>query len=208
MGRTRIESLGVLVAVHQLDHGHGRGIAIAEARLQDPRIAAVTVCIARAQGLEQLRHHGIVPDPGERKSAGMQIATLGQRDQPVGDAPQFLRLVQRRCDLLIRRKERVNGQYHRLVCKRGKKPSLEPVLSIQHVGTDFHGNLCISFADIPDLDIHKAEKRVCISSRPPYFFQIIHILSIFHIRGDNISQGSSLLGSSLCSLRKDLLPHE
>src|SRR5690242_14084082 len=58
--RTRVEALGGGVAIDQLDDGHGRVVAIAEARLEDADVAAIAVLVTRADDAEELLHLGLV----------------------------------------------------------------------------------------------------------------------------------------------------
>src|SRR3546814_8366744 len=58
--RAGVLTLGVRIAIDQLDHSHRGGIAIAETRLQDPGISPVALGIARRQRLEQLGRRGVV----------------------------------------------------------------------------------------------------------------------------------------------------
>src|SRR5439155_9180030 len=66
----------------ELDEDHLRRIATARAELEDARIAARALRIARREFLEQLVHRELVlRERRERLAARVQIAALGQRDQ-------------------------------------------------------------------------------------------------------------------------------
>ena len=55
-----ILALGIDVAVDELDDRHRRRVAVAEAGLQDARIAAVAVRIALGEHVEELLDDGLV----------------------------------------------------------------------------------------------------------------------------------------------------
>src|SRR4051795_5350451 len=52
--RSGVLTLRLDVAIDKLDHRDGRGIAVAETRLEHSGIAAVAILVARTQHLEQL----------------------------------------------------------------------------------------------------------------------------------------------------------
>ena len=54
LDRAGILTLGRDVAIDEFDHGQRRVVAIAEAGLQDARIAAVTILVTRAENVEEL----------------------------------------------------------------------------------------------------------------------------------------------------------
>src|SRR5690606_5497029 len=83
-----VDTLRVRIAIHQLDHRHRRGIAIAEAGPQDPGIAARPVRIALRQGGEQLAYHRIVVQLRRHLPPRMQVAPLAQRDQLLDVGPK------------------------------------------------------------------------------------------------------------------------
>src|SRR3954451_3589191 len=62
-------TLGAIVTVDELDHGHGCIVALAEAGLHDPEVAAVTVGVARRDRLEQPLHRGLAADLRDRQAA-------------------------------------------------------------------------------------------------------------------------------------------
>jgi len=99
--RSGIRSPSRFVSVDQFSNGHRCGIAEAEPSLQNARIATGTVGVTRTQCLEQLRHHGLIADAGESLTTRMKIATLGKRNESIGNPAQFFRLWQCRYDLLV-----------------------------------------------------------------------------------------------------------
>src|SRR6185437_12314117 len=112
--RTRIEALGVHVAVDELDHRDRGIIAIAIAGLEDSGIAALAVLIAATEHRKELLHLGLVANLRDRLAAGMQVTALGERDQLLDDRPQFLGLGQRGHDLLVLDQRRRHVGEHRL----------------------------------------------------------------------------------------------
>src|SRR5580704_4651282 len=83
--RSGILALGLDVAIDELDHRDRRVVAVAEARLHDAQIAAVTLLVAWADDLEQLLDHRDVADLGDRLAPRMQVAALAERDQLFDD---------------------------------------------------------------------------------------------------------------------------
>src|SRR5262245_31082809 len=75
VGRT----LGVLVAVDELDHRHCGAVAVPETGLEDTGVAPCPLLVARADGLEELLHAGEAADLGDRLPARMKVAAFGQR---------------------------------------------------------------------------------------------------------------------------------
>src|SRR5262249_7720105 len=94
LGRAGISSLRVDIAIDEFDHTDRRRVAVTEAGLEHPRIAAVALLVARADDLEQLLDHGHVADFGDRLAAGMQVAALAERHQLLDDRTEVLRLRQ------------------------------------------------------------------------------------------------------------------
>src|SRR5215471_19698714 len=76
------------VAIDKFDDRDGRGIAVAEAGLEHPRIAAVTVLVTGSQHLEQLLHHADIAHLRDRLTARVKIAALGKRDKLLDDRTQ------------------------------------------------------------------------------------------------------------------------
>src|SRR6266700_5923544 len=98
---TGIETLGGFVAVNKLDHCDRRGIAIAKARLEDPRIAAVAILVAGTDHLEELLDHRDVANLRHRLPARMQVTAFAERDKLLDHRPQILGLRQGSDDLLV-----------------------------------------------------------------------------------------------------------
>src|SRR3546814_9305670 len=90
-----------LIAVDQLDDRHRRHVAVAEAGLQHPAVAAVALLVAAGQFVEQLGRDLRVAQHRERLAAGVQVAALAEGDETVDDAPQVFRLRQGGLDLLV-----------------------------------------------------------------------------------------------------------
>src|SRR6185312_10575756 len=88
--------------VEQLDERHRRGVALAEAELQDPQVAPRARLVARAELVEELADDVTVAQAVEREPPVGERRLLGERDQRLGDAAQLLRLRQRRLDRLVR----------------------------------------------------------------------------------------------------------
>src|SRR5688572_22723817 len=78
--RAAVLALGVEVAVDQLDDAHRRGVAGAQAGLDDTGIAAVAVGVALRQHVEQLDQLGVVEQPRMGEAAIGEAALLGERD--------------------------------------------------------------------------------------------------------------------------------
>ena len=69
-------------ALDQLEEDHLGGVGATGAELDDPRVAAGTLCVARRDLLEQLVDNELVlAELGEGPAAGVQVAPLGERDQ-------------------------------------------------------------------------------------------------------------------------------
>src|SRR3546814_783311 len=114
LGRSGVLALGGGVAVDQLDDRHRRHVAVAEAGLQHPAVAAVALLVAGRQLVEQLGGNLRVAQHRERLPAGMQVAALAQGDETVDDASEVLRLGQRGLDLLVLHQGRRHVGEHRL----------------------------------------------------------------------------------------------
>src|SRR5215218_3724712 len=85
LGRARILAARIDVTIDELDHGHRRIVAEAEASLQNAGVAAVAVLVASAKNGEELLHHGLVAQLRHGLAAGMQVAALAERDQLLDD---------------------------------------------------------------------------------------------------------------------------
>ena len=87
--------------IDQFDERHRRVVADAKAHLQDPRVAARTRLVARAELVEQLGDDVAVTQAVEREAAVRERCILGQRDQRLDDAAQFLGLRDRGLDRFV-----------------------------------------------------------------------------------------------------------
>src|SRR5690606_20538250 len=94
-------ALGRRVAVHEFNDRHRRHVAIAEAGLQDAHVATLTLLVAGPEYLEQARDMLVLLQLRRRQAAGVQIATLCERDQLLHDRAQFLRLGKGGLDLFV-----------------------------------------------------------------------------------------------------------
>src|SRR6266851_5008587 len=99
--RAGILAFGFGIAVDQLDDRHRRIVAVAIAGLDDARIAAGPGGVTLGENRQQLVGERLILQPGDRQPPGMQPAALAERDQPLDDRPQILRLGQRGADLLV-----------------------------------------------------------------------------------------------------------
>src|SRR6266568_5781836 len=79
--RAGIQALGIDVAVDELDHGHRRVVAVAEAGLDDAGVAALAVLVAGRQYVEQLPDLVLVAHLGDRLAAHGEPALLAEGDQ-------------------------------------------------------------------------------------------------------------------------------
>src|SRR5215475_5851048 len=101
LDRTGILALGIDVAVDELDHGHRRVVAVAEAGLDDARVTALAVLVAGRQRVEQLLDHVGVAHLGDGLAAVGEPALLAERDELLDDRTQLFGLGQRGDDLLV-----------------------------------------------------------------------------------------------------------
>src|SRR5690606_16822111 len=92
---------GRLRTVDQLDVGHGRIVASAEAALEDAQVATRTARVTRAERGEQVADGFLVAQAREGEAAVGDAVDLGQRDQRLGDAAQFLGLGQGGLDQFV-----------------------------------------------------------------------------------------------------------
>ncbi len=87
--------------VDELDVRHRRAVADAEAALQDARVAALALAVTRAELDEELADRDLVAKTRKSEAAIGDAVGLGERDQRLGDATQFLRLRQRGADQFV-----------------------------------------------------------------------------------------------------------
>ncbi len=101
---------GVVLAADELDVGDFRGIAAAIADAQNPRVPARPLRESGRERLEQLAHDLVVRQFGQHHATRVQRLAGGvsgrdaaprDRDQPLDERPQLLRLRHRRLDLLV-----------------------------------------------------------------------------------------------------------
>src|SRR5882724_9860939 len=85
LGRTGVLALGIDVAVDEFDHGHRRVVTVAEARLDDAGVAALTVLVAGRQRVEQLPDLVEVTQLGDRLAAQRQPALLAEGNELLDD---------------------------------------------------------------------------------------------------------------------------
>src|SRR5216683_2821463 len=104
LDRAGIEALGVGIAVDQLDHGHRRGVAVAEASLEYAGVAAAALLVALGESGEDLLDQLRVLQRRDRLPACMQAAALAQGHKLLDDATQLLGFRQRGADLLVLQK--------------------------------------------------------------------------------------------------------
>ena len=79
----------------------GGAVAEAESGPHDPRIASVPPLEARSEVREQLADRFQLSNARNCQPPRVQIATLSKSYQPLDIGPEFLRLRQRRSDLLV-----------------------------------------------------------------------------------------------------------
>src|SRR3546814_417956 len=129
LGRAGVLALGCGIAVDQLDDRHRRHVAVAEAGLQHPAVAAVALLVAAGQFVEQLGRDLRVAQHRERLAAGVQVAALAEGDETVDDAPQVFRLRQGGLDLLVLHQgSRQIGEHRLAVADRAvETPAVETV---------------------------------------------------------------------------------
>ncbi len=123
-----------------LEQFNERGVAgVAETALvplDDPRVAARTVRIARRDFGEQLGDHLLVVEPRYCQAPGVQGVLLGQRDQLFDERADFLRLGDGRDDPVMR--EQRPGQIaHKRVAMAGAAVKGAAGFEVSHGGFPF-----------------------------------------------------------------------
>src|SRR5690349_18623801 len=83
--RTGILALGLDVAIDELDDRHRGGVAVAETRLQHAGVATLARLVALSQRADHLGGQCLVAQRGDQLAAGMEAATLAQRDELFDD---------------------------------------------------------------------------------------------------------------------------
>src|SRR5438477_4717958 len=99
--RPGIKALGIHVAIDEFDHRARCRVAMAETRLENPRIAAIALGIALGQHIEELLDLGLIADLGDRLATCREIALLAERYHLLDHRTQILGLWQRANDLLM-----------------------------------------------------------------------------------------------------------
>src|SRR5690606_28025788 len=97
----------------ELDERHRRRIAAPVAHLQNAEIPARPLPEPRPELGEQPPDRGLVTQPIERETAAARPVLLRERDQRLDDAPQLLRLRQRRAYRLVLQQRRREIPIHR-----------------------------------------------------------------------------------------------
>src|SRR5258707_5761519 len=103
----------------QLDISHRRRITDAHTALEDTQVATLALAVTRTELEEQLAHGDLVTQTREREAAIGDAIDLGQRDQRLGDAAQFLGLGQRGADELMLEQRRGHVLEHRFAMAAG-----------------------------------------------------------------------------------------
>src|SRR3954462_4990727 len=119
-------------ALHQLEQRHLRRVRLPRPQLQDPRVAARTLRVARRDLVEQLVDDELVlAERRQRLTPRVQVAALGQGDQPLDLGLHGLRLRGRGLDPLV--VDQLLGQVHqeRLAVRRVAR-QLVPVPLVAH----------------------------------------------------------------------------
>src|SRR5258706_2121136 len=105
--------------VDEFDEGHRCVVADAEAHLEDARVAARARLVARAELAEQLGDDIAIAGSIECEAPVRERRLLGQRDQRLDDAAQFLGLGDRGLDRLVREQRVAHVAQHRLAMLAG-----------------------------------------------------------------------------------------
>src|SRR5262249_21664105 len=90
-----------LGTIDELEVDDGGAVAAADAGVDDARVPAVAVGVARADLIEEPAHHLGVRHHRQRLAPGVQALALGQRHHVVGQAADGFRLGLRRLDALV-----------------------------------------------------------------------------------------------------------
>jgi len=129
--RAAILPLRGRIAINEFYHGHGGRIPEAYACPQHAAIATLPRLVPIGDLGKQLRHNLLIADLGKRLTAGMQPPPLAERDDPLDIRAKFLRLRQRRRDLLVLQKRRSHVAKHRNTMGGGDA-ELTPGNSVTH----------------------------------------------------------------------------
>ena len=144
--------LGLELVVDELEDGGLRGVALAGAQPEDPRVAARPVHEAGGDRLEELLDRRPVGDPAGDVAARRDAVVLGPGDELLGEGPELLGLGQRRLDPLVRHERRELVREHRQpVGCRAAELAPRPVV--------LHGLLALGFDRLelhPEGQAHRA----------------------------------------------------
>src|SRR3954454_18321764 len=120
----------------ELQERHLRGVRLARAQLQDPRVAARPLRVARCDLLEELVDGELVlAERGQRLAAGVEVATPRQGDQLLDLGLDSLGLGHGRLDPLVLDELLREVREQRLAVRR-VAPELVPVLLVAHRAKD------------------------------------------------------------------------
>src|SRR5690606_16077476 len=121
----------ILSALDQLDECHLGPIALTMTDLQHTGVATRPFREARTDRIEECEEHIIVLDLPGRKSTRVEIPSLRQRDEPLGERAQVLRLGRVRMDSAMADQARCHVPKKRFAMTRGAA-ELPPFLSMSH----------------------------------------------------------------------------
>ena len=133
-----------LAALGQLNDGHRRGIAQAETKLHDPRVATRSTCESWAQIIEQLDHHLTIAQPRKHEAAIGQRGGLAQGDNGLNDSAQLLGFGQSGLDLLMAQERIAEVTQQRLAMRAGAIEFSESVAMAHDCGPV---GACLQVAD-------------------------------------------------------------
>jgi len=132
------------VALGQLDDGHRRGIAQAEAKLHDPRIATGSARESWAQIIKQLDHHLAIAQPRKNEAAIGQRRGLAQGDDGLHDPAKLFGFRQGGLDLLMTQERIAEITQQRLAMRAGAIEFSESVAMAHDFGPV---GACLQVAD-------------------------------------------------------------
>ena len=105
--------------IHQLDQRHRCIVALAEAELEDTRVAAVACRVTWAKFIEQLGDHFAIAQTGKCQTAVRQTRGFAQRQDRLRYTAQFLGLRQRGLDQLMAQQRHGHVAEHRQAVAAG-----------------------------------------------------------------------------------------
>jgi len=133
-----------LAALGQLNDGHWRGIAQAEAKLHDPRIATGSTCESWAQIIEQLDHHLTIAQTRKHEAAIGQRRGLAQSDDGLNDPAKLFGFRQGGLNLLMTQERITEVAQQRLAMRAGAIEFSESVAMAHDFGPV---GACLQVAD-------------------------------------------------------------